>query len=120
MEPADSIGRVGFRAWYERRLIEAHVWLVTSLLCMIVIAAVLEAFPFRGPPARALAIGAFVFVAGLAGVQALRRYLGMLTEAIGLGSRATCPDCGGYGRFSMISAHAARCRNCAREWRLVD
>jgi hypothetical protein len=120
MEPADSIGRVGFRAWYERRLIEAHAWLITCLLCMIAIAAVLEAFPFRGPPVRALAIGAVVFVAGLAGVQALRRYLGMLTEAMRLGSRATCPSCGSYARFAMISAHAARCRKCAHEWRLVD
>ena len=27
MEPADSIGRLGFARWYERRLIEGHAWL---------------------------------------------------------------------------------------------
>ena len=32
MEPARSIGRLGFRKWYERRLIESHAWLVTALL----------------------------------------------------------------------------------------
>ena len=39
MEPADSIRRLGFARWYERRLIEAHAWFVSGFFCMIAIAA---------------------------------------------------------------------------------
>ena len=42
MEPARTIARLGFRKWYERRLIEAHAWLVTALLCAIYVEAALE------------------------------------------------------------------------------
>ena len=39
MEPADSICRLGFARWYERRLIEGHAWFITGFFCMIAIAA---------------------------------------------------------------------------------
>ena len=42
MEPADSIRRVGFSRWYERRLIEGHAWFVSGFVCMIAIAACME------------------------------------------------------------------------------
>jgi len=32
VEPARSIARLGFRKWHERRLIEAHAWLVARQL----------------------------------------------------------------------------------------
>ena len=32
MTPADGIRRLGFHRWYERQLIESHVYLVTGLL----------------------------------------------------------------------------------------
>lgn len=120
MEPADSIGRIGFRKWYERQLIEGHVWLVSCFLCMLAVAAVLEELSFRGSLARQLAFGTFAFAAGTVGVYALLRYLRLMGEALRLGEHATCSACGTYGRFAMISAHAVRCRKCAHEWRLID
>ena len=42
MEPADSIRRLGFARWYERRLIEGHAWFVSGFMCMIAIAASME------------------------------------------------------------------------------
>lgn len=120
MEPADSIGRIGFRKWYERQLVEGHAWFITCFLCMIAIAAVLEELSFRGPLAHVLAYGAFVFAAGAVGIYAFVRYQRMMGEAERLGDLATCATCGTYGRFAMVSAHAVRCRKCAHEWRLID
>lgn len=120
MEPADSIGRLGFHRWTERRLIEAHAWLVTCLLCLVAVLALVEAMAFEGPLGQVLAYGALAFAAGLVGWYALARYLGMLTEVLRLGERARCPGCGAHGRFAFVSAHAVRCRKCAREWRLID
>ena len=54
MEPADSIGRLGFARWYERRLIEGHAWFVSTFVCTILIAAVMEELTFRGSAARLL------------------------------------------------------------------
>ena len=48
MEPADSIGRLGFSRWYERRLIEGHAWFVSAFICVIAIAACAEELAFRG------------------------------------------------------------------------
>ena len=48
MEPVDSIGRLGFSRWYERRLIEAHAWFVSAFFCMVAIAACMEELSFRG------------------------------------------------------------------------
>ena len=54
MEPADSIVRLGFARWYERRLIEAHAWFVSVFFCMVAIAACLEELSFRGSTLRSL------------------------------------------------------------------
>src|SRR6266849_1623232 len=55
MEPADSIRRLGFARWYERRLIEGHAWFISVVFCMIAIAACMEELNFRGSVARLLA-----------------------------------------------------------------
>ena len=47
--PADAIRKLGFKKWYERQLIESHVYLVTCFLCLILVVAVLEGFSFRAP-----------------------------------------------------------------------
>lgn len=120
MEPAESISRLGFRKWQERRLLEAHAWLVTCLLCLVMVFAVLEAFSFHGPLPRLVAYTAVVFAGGLVGVVALLRYVRLLLEAQRLGEHATCAACGSFGRFTMISPYRVRCRGCANEWRLID
>jgi len=120
MEPADSIGRIGFSRWYERQLIEGHAWLVTGFLCMIAIAACVEELSFRGSFVRLLAYVGMVFAAGGIGIYGLQRYQRIMVQAESLGEHATCAGCGAYARFKMISAHAVRCRKCAHEWRLID
>ena len=120
MEPADSIGRLGFARWYERRLIEGHAWFISGFACMIAIAACFEELSSRGSFARLLLYVTVVTAAAAIGVYGLRRYHKILAEAEHLGEHATCRACGAYARFRLISATDVRCRKCGNEWRLID
>lgn len=119
MEPARSIGRLGFRKWYERRLIESHAWLVTALLCVIVIAASLELLTFKHTLLAWLGNAGLMFFAGLIVWHGMRRFLAILTEAEHFGSQSTCTSCRRYGSFSVIAESpqmTVRCRKCGHEW----
>jgi len=120
MEPADSIRRLGFARWYERRLIEGHAWFVSVFLCMIAIAACMEELNFRGSVVRLLAYVTLVAASAAIGLYGMRRYQSILTEAERLGEHATCPACGAYARFRLISPSQVRCRKCAHEWCLIE
>ena len=120
MEPADSIRRLGFARWYERRLIESHAWFISGFICMIAIAACIEELSFRGSFARLLAYVTVVAAAAAIGIYGLVRYQQILSEAERLGEHATCGACGAYARFSLISPSQVRCRKCDNEWRLID
>ena len=119
MEPARSIGRLGFRKWYERRLIEGHAWLVTALLCAIVISVSLELLSFSQPLLSWLGNAGVVFVAGLIVWHGVRRFLFILREAEHLGSQSTCKSCRKYAAFTVIGESprmSVRCRKCGHEW----
>ena len=66
MNRADGIHKFGFRRWYERQLIESHAYLVTCFLSMILVAACIEIFSFRGSVSEQLMLlvllmaGAFI------------------------------------------------------------
>jgi len=120
MEPADSIRRLGFARWYERRLIEGHAWFISGFICMIAIAACMEELTFRGSLPRLLAYAAVVAAAAALGIYGLVRYQQILVEAELLGEHATCRACGAYARFQLISPSQVRCRKCANEWRLIQ
>lgn len=119
MEPADSIGRLGFARWYERRLIEGHAWFVSCFLCLIAIVACMEELTLRGPLARLLGYSVLVVAAFAIGLYAMRRYGQILTEAERLGERATCLGCGTYARFRVVPPAQAQCRQCGNEWQLL-
>jgi hypothetical protein len=120
MEPTDSIRRLGFTRWYERRLIEGHAWFISGFLCMVAIPACFEELSFRGSAGRLLLYVAVVGAALIIGIYGLVRYRTILVEAEALGEQATCRACGAYARFSLISASEVRCRKCGNEWRLID
>ena len=118
-EPARSIGKLGFRKWYERRLIESHVWLITCFLCGLAIAASLEGVSFTR--AESLPLLIFVFVAGLVCWHALNRYRAIMEEAERLGARSVCEMCKAYGAFNVLGSYpkmSVRCRKCGNEWQL--
>ena len=120
MEPADSIRRLGFARWYERRLIEGHAWFISGFICMIAIAACMEELSFRGSFPRLLFYVAIVAAAAAIGMYGLVRYQKILVEAEHLGEHATCGGCGAYARFRLISQSDVRCRKCDHEWRLIQ
>ena len=120
MEPADSISRLGFARWYERRLIEGHAWFISGFFCLIAIAACMEELTFRGSFTRLL-LYTIVIAASLAiGIYGVVRYQVILAEAERLGEQATCRGCGAYARFRLISASNVRCRRCGHEWCLIS
>jgi len=119
MEPARSIGKFGFHRWYERQLIEGFAWLVTCLLCAVVVAAGIESVWSRLISWRALAMLVFVYIVGLICWYALQRFLTLLTRAERVASHSTCESCGANGRYTVLSETATmrvRCRKCAHEW----
>jgi len=121
VEPARSIGKLGFRRWYERRLIEGHAWLVSCFLCGLAIAASLEGLSFRESPGAALLSLGFVFIAGLVCWHALKRYREIMDEAERLGEQSTCGSCRAYAAFNVIGEYPkmnVRCRKCGNEWLL--
>ena len=119
MEPSDSIARLGFSRWYERRLIEGHAWFVSGVLCMIAVAACAEELSFRGSALHSIGYVLLVLAAAGCCFYGFFRYQAILLEAETVGERATCPGCGVYARFKLVTAASARCRKCSHEWRLL-
>jgi hypothetical protein len=137
MDIVQGIRKLGFRRWYERRLIEAHAYLVTGFLALILAVAFLE---LRGEVAaaserRAYALYAVASLAG--GVFAWLRYHRTLALVEWAGEQATCPACGEYGRLRLLAASPhppaggqesdlareipllrVACRACDREWEI--
>jgi hypothetical protein len=119
VEPVDSISRLGFSRWYERRLIEAHAWFVSAFFCMVAIAACMEELSFRGSAARLMLYVLIVLGSSAIGIYGLVRYHKILVEAETFGEHATCEACGAYARFKVLVGSQVRCRKCHHEWRLI-
>ena len=120
MPPIRGIARLGFKRWYERQLIESHVWLVTCLLCGFAMAATLE-LADMGAGFAALPTLAVAFVVGLLAWHALLRYLQMMRQAQHFASHSHCPECGRYAAFEVVMPAPrveVRCRHCRAQWRL--
>jgi len=129
--PADGIRKIGFRRWYERELIEGHVYFVTCFLSMIVVAVCLEQIDWR-QPARELANIAYIAGGPLLCFFSLRRYNFILVRAESFGSQSTCAACRTYGVLQLLASgpgedaegEAAdawlrvRCKKCGHEWRM--
>lgn len=127
MDIADRIREQGFRRWYERRLNEAHVSLVTCLLCMLTAAACLEAFSDQPGFVRNALLLSGAIGATLGAVRAWRHFQTALLGAETLAGQATCRNCGAYAKWDVLSAgHArdaspwlhVRCRKCGNAWHI--
>lgn len=130
MSVAGGIRKLGFRRWYERQLIEGHVYFVTGFLSGVMIMAGLEQLSVRGPPGQfqemlALTVGGF-FLA----VWSLRRYHRILDRAEWHGEQSTCPQCKTYGALEVVESGGeraddtgewlkVRCRRCDHRWHMV-
>jgi hypothetical protein len=116
---SSDIARLGFRKWYERRLLEAHAWLVTAVLCAIIIALSVELLASKNHFLAWLGTAGVIFFAGLIVWHGVRRFMSLLAEAEHLASQSTCESCRRYAAFTVIAESprmSVRCRKCGHEW----
>ncbi len=135
MTVADEIGRRGFRRWYERQLIEAHAYLVTAFLALILLLAGIEALDhLRRSPAFYVVLIVAAAASGMLMYVAWRRFITLLQRAELFAAAAECPRCKTWGLFEVIGAEQAsddepveagrphwlrvRCRKCGQDWRV--
>ncbi len=127
--PAQGIARLGFRTWYERQLIESHVYFITGFLCAVLIMALMEDLNLRRPEPLSLTSLAMIMVALLIGALAIHRYLRMLGRAEMLAEQCVCPGCAIYGLIRVLEAGVVEadehpqwirvsCKKCDRQWRI--
>ncbi len=123
MRVADGIRKLGFRKWYEGRLLRGHGHMALTFLCTIGILGALEsASDARG--SERLADLALALACTAAGVWSLRRYLFLLSHAEAVAHQAECTGCGTYARLTLVRATpdgaCVRCKACGREWDIVE
>ena len=122
MLPAANIGKLGFRRWHERQLIEGHAWFVTGMLCAVAVAALLEALSLDGPLPQRLLTLVGAFAAGLVGCYAFSTYFRLPPPAPPLADRSTCKRFGAYGSYAPVAASrdsvSVRCRPVGSEWQI--
>jgi hypothetical protein len=133
--PAEGITKFGFRRWYERQLIESHVWFVTCILSMILVAVCVEQIDWRAV-GREFALVVYIVGGCALAFASLRRYHFLLFRAECFGNQSTCEKCRAYGIVSVLDAGAVigdgeretpasdnswirvRCKKCGHEWRM--
>ena len=123
MEHYAAIGKLGFRRWYERQLMQGHAWLVGSLLCLFALLALFENPGFGAlRQANVVALVA-ASAAGCIGWYALTRYLRIMALTQRLVEQSTCKRCGTYGRYRLVGASlrsmGVRCQQCDNEWSIA-
>jgi len=140
MDIAARIGKMGFRRWYERQLIDSHLSLTTCFLAGITIVACMEEVRVTELNLKQLLLVATIAAATVLTWYSWRRYITVLERAETYGSHSNCPACQTYGRFEILAAgHVAegpyldpqasplpypwlrvRCRKCSNVWRMPE
>ena len=135
MELAEGIRSIGFRRWYERQLIESHLYLLSWFLCLVMVLACLEGFSMRAPGWEPLLRLGAILGGGAVCIGSLVRYKAMLEVALHAAERSSCGKCAAYGQLEVTGvrrpvrrvrvgkeagmpppALAVRCRKCGHEW----
>ncbi|HRA79485.1 MAG TPA: hypothetical protein PK956_11810 [Burkholderiaceae bacterium] len=119
----ERIRALGFRRWYERQLIESHVWFATCFVALILVAAGLELLTLEGGLADFAFDSALILGGAVLGWQSWRRYVRLMLVAEGIGEQASCGACQHYGfRCGAVERGRmqARCPKCGNQWLLED
>lgn len=134
MELSEGISKIGFRGWYERQLIDSHLYLVSSFLCLVTVLACFEGLSLRMPGWEAVMRLVAMIAGSAVCARTLRRYLTMLNFALRAAERSVCEKCTADNALELggTNAHRAamqgdgeegspptvgvRCRKCGHEW----
>lgn len=134
MELAEGIRKIGFRRWYERQLIEGHLYLISGFLCLITVLASAEEFSVRTPLWETILRLAAILAGCALCLWTTRRYLTMLGIAEYAAERSVCEKCATYRGLELIGFGTrgapppgevdedavlpvgVRCRQCGHEW----
>jgi hypothetical protein len=126
MGTVEGIRKHGFRKWYERQLIEGHVYLVTMVLAMVAMACGYEVLSLEKTAFSLLFDGGIVAGGAAVAWYSWRRYALAMTVAEHVGAQASCPGCKHYGFRPVPPAEAgtfgqptqllAMCRHCGTRW----
>ena len=134
MELAEGIRKIGFRRWHERQLLMSHLYLATSLLCVIAVFATVEAYGALALSFELFVGLALLMVGGVAAVWSFVHYVRMLAAAQYAAERSTCARCKTYGLLEargpaarpglqdgdlLIVPTLVRCRKCGNEWTIA-
>ncbi|MCO5108523.1 MAG: hypothetical protein M9907_15795 [Burkholderiaceae bacterium] len=119
----ERIGALGFRRWYERQLVESHLWFASCFVAMILVAAGLELLTLENGVAD-FAFDAALIAGGCAlGWVSWRRYVRQMVLAEAIGEQASCAACRHYG-FRCLAVERGRlracCPKCGNQWLLED
>jgi hypothetical protein len=133
MTAAQGIEKLGFRRWYERQLIQGHLYFVTCFVSLIVLATCLEQIDWHGSWGQQLWMAALVVGSAILCFKSLRWYNFLLARAEALGAQSNCAQCSTYGVLKVIGAGQpapetergrdnswirVRCKKCGHEWRM--
>jgi len=134
MDLSEGIRKIGFQRWYERQLIEGHLYMISGFLCLIMVIASFEDFNQRMPVWETFVRLAAVTVGSVVCLWAFRRYLVMLNLAEYVAERSVCGKCAVYGGLDLssvgisraqkrgedgegvLASVCVRCRKCGHEW----
>ena len=134
MTPAEGISKFGFRRWYERQLIEGHMYFVTCFLCLMTVAICVEQIDWRAPILQITFLLSVILAGAVLCVASLRWYNFLLARAECLGAQSNCAQCETYGVLAVLDGRGGddapnealasagggclrvRCKKCGHEW----
>jgi hypothetical protein len=126
MGTVERIRKYGYRKWYERQLVESHLYLVTLVLALVMVVAGLELLSAPESRFELLYNGLLVAGGGWLSWVCLQRYARMMMLAEHVGSQAVCPSCQRNGFQPVPPEEAgvhgrplqfvASCRGCGTRW----
>lgn len=140
MNPAMAIDKLGFRRWYERKLIEAHAYFVTCFLCMIMVAASMESVQLRHIDLSSITMIAAIGIGAWVALYSYRQFRALLGEAERFAEHSVCERCEAYGLFDVVDPNIhgtsdqrnidrrdidaplcirVQCKKCGHRWHLA-
>lgn len=135
MRSIQGIRKLGFKRWFERRLIESHIYLVTCFLCLVLVLAVFEELTSRASAFERVVLFALIAAGSAIGLISWNRYRAILFHALRFSERSVCEKCRAYGRFSVVDSARTiipgaeevrgeswlrvKCKNCGYEWTIA-